>query len=234
MLRLAKNGGRTEEHLFYIKHWQCPVCARRKPPGPVARSSARARPEQFNVLVGVDLKEVRDSEGQRHVYLNILDIATRYSCLVRLETKQSYEVSQAFIDYWISWAGCPESVLMDQGGEFEGEFQAVLTRFGIGPRVIATEAPWQNGMVERHGGVLGEILSLMVDQCQLRGPEDMAAGGHMAASSKNRRPDRTGHSARARVFGTTERMPGSVIDAIQDGEKEPRRDRSSTEDRKHR
>ena len=63
-------------------------------------------------------------------------------------------------------------------------------------------------MVERHGQVLAEVLSMMVDQCQLSGAVDMKMGGIFAATAKNRRPDRTGFSARNRVFGTTERVPG--------------------------
>ena len=84
--------------------------------------------------------------------------------------------------------------------------------------MTATEAPWQNGMVERHGQVLGEIVSTMVDTSQLSGTKDMDMAGVFAAAAKNRRADATGHSARERVFGVKEKMPGSVIDALQEGE----------------
>ena len=46
----------------------------------------------------------------------------------------------------------------------------------------------------------------------------MSMGGHLAAAAKNRRPDRTGYSARVRVFGRDERWPGSVVDAVEDAE----------------
>ena len=46
----------------------------------------------------------------------------------------------------------------------------------------------------------------------------MRLAGDFAAGAKNQRPDTTGHSARQRVFGKTERFPGSVVDAMQDGE----------------
>ena len=89
---------------------------------------------------------------------------------------------------------------------------------GIEPHVTATESPWQNGLVERHGQVLGEIVSIMVDQSQLKGEADMHMAGIFAAVAKNRRPDRTGHSARTRLFGVAERFPGSVLDARLEGE----------------
>ena len=218
LLRLAKRAKKPEDHLFYIRHWKCPVCARRQRPGPAPTAGSHDKPSEFNCLVGVDLKEVLDADGTAHTYLNILDIATRFSCLVRVESKASQVVAQAFVDYWISWAGIPEKVIHDQGGEFIRYVANMLQAFGANPTVIATEAPWQNGLVERHGQVLGEIMSVMVDQLQLRGDELMATAGHFAGSAKNRRPDRTGHSARARVFGCAERLPGSVVDAIAEGE----------------
>ena len=46
----------------------------------------------------------------------------------------------------------------------------------------------------------------------------MEVGGFMAGAAKNRRPDRSGHSARGRVFGMEERFPASVVDALLEGE----------------
>jgi len=61
-------------------------------------------------------------------------------------------------------------------------------------------------------------MSALVQQCQLEGERDMRLGCIFAAAAKNRRPDRSGHSARSRVFGQEERLPGSIVDAMQDGE----------------
>ena len=44
---------------------------------------------------------------------------------------------------------------MDQGGEWETEFIAVLEQFGILSRVTGAYAPWQNSLAERHGAILG-------------------------------------------------------------------------------
>ena len=46
----------------------------------------------------------------------------------------------------------------------------------------------------------------------------MRLGGFFAAAAKNRRPDRTGHYSRSRVFGQEEMFPGSVVDALEHGE----------------
>ena len=93
----------------------------------------------------------------------------------------------------------------------------MLKKLGISPRITATEAPWQNGLVERHGQVLAEIVRVTIEQSQLAGAEDMRLAGVMAGTAKNRRPDRTGHSARTRVFGVADRFPGGVIDMALEG-----------------
>ena len=46
----------------------------------------------------------------------------------------------------------------------------------------------------------------------------MEFAGYAAASAKHRRPDRTGYSARGRVFGREEKWPGAAIDQALDGE----------------
>ena len=115
------------------------------------------------MLVGVDLKEVQDANGERHTFLNILDVATRYSMFLHVEDKSSQVVADAFVHDWVSWAGTPAQIIHDQGGEFFFRKSSVLLkRLGTVAHVTATEAPWQNGMVERHGQVLAEILSVMV------------------------------------------------------------------------
>ena len=89
----------------------------------------------------------------------------------------------------------------DMGGEFEGDSIANVMQLGCASRVAGTESHWQNAMVERHGGVLGDIVEAIVEELQLVGEEDMAQAAMWAATAKNRRVDRSGYSARSRVFG---------------------------------
>ena len=83
--------------------------------------------------------------------------------------------------------------------------------------MTATDVPWLNSMCERHGAVLGEIVDATVKAEQLEGPEDMRLAAIFASSAKNRRPDRSGHSARSRVFGCEERYPESSLDVLLEG-----------------
>ena len=103
-------------------------------------------------------------------------------------------------------------MIHDQGGEFFKDFQTACRAYGVQTHCTATESPWQNALVERHGAVLGEVLSIMTETCALVGPEDMKHAATFAAKAKNRRITRTGKSARSRVFGTDERWPGGVVE----------------------
>ena len=166
----------------------------------------------------MDLEEVHDAEGKPFIFLNVLDIATRFSAFILVPHKSSAKVVSRFLKRWVSFAGVPVQIVHDQGGEFFGEFARKLQQLGIQVIVTPTEAPWQNSIVERHGAVLGEILEAMVEQMQIVGEAEMELGGILAASAKNRRPDHTGHSSRTRCFGVEERLPGSILDAVLEGE----------------
>lgn len=51
---------------------------------------------------------------------------------------------------------------MDAATEFNSEpFLNFLQKHGVKPRVIATDAHWQNSRAEKHGGILQEILKRM-------------------------------------------------------------------------
>ena len=57
---------------------------RRARPASIPTSGHREKAREFNHLVGVDLKEVMDVEGERHIFLSSLDVATRYSVFARV------------------------------------------------------------------------------------------------------------------------------------------------------
>ena len=114
-LRMAKNAKKSEDHLFYIRHWRCPACLRRARPAAAPLAGQREKAREFNQLVGVDLKEVLDAEGERHIFLNVLDVATRLSVFVRVNSKSSQEIAEAFSNNWMRPFGNPDQIIHDQG-----------------------------------------------------------------------------------------------------------------------
>ena len=76
---------------------------------------------------------------------------------------------EAFKIYWLSWAGPPGKVVADQGKESFAVFSEFMRCLGTHFNLIALEAPLQNGMVERHGGVLGDIITAIVTETSFVG-----------------------------------------------------------------
>jgi hypothetical protein len=169
------------------------------------------RPTRLNHTVGIDIKFVLDSDQVQHTLLNILDLATTFQVCVPLPTKQAEEVVQAFENRWVNWAGVPDVLVFDKGTEYLEVFRNMVERFGINTRVTPVESPWQQGMVERHGGVAGDIIEANVHELQIKGAPEMERTVLQALAAKNRRPGRSGFSPRAMVFGCDERLPGSLL-----------------------
>ena len=52
----------------------------------------------------------------------------------------------------------------DQGGEFELAWVQMMEDLAIPTDVTSAHAPWQLGIGERHGGILGSMVQSVVDE----------------------------------------------------------------------
>ena len=211
LVRLMKTAKVHPDMIAYARHMKCPTCRRRQAPSRVPRVSLPYRPTRFNAVVGLDLKWVKDSKGDTYYLLNILDLATAFNVCCVITNKRPSTVAQAFKQYWITWAGTPEKVTADKGTEYYTDFQAMLTDLGIQYRLVPVEAPWQHGMVERHGQVLGDIVQAVIIENTVKGEKEMQDMTLHVCMAKNRRPGRTGYSPRSLVFGIDERLVASGL-----------------------
>ena len=63
----------------YARHFKCPTCERRRPPKRIPKATMPYRPTQFNHIVGIDLKWIKDVAGNTYYLFNILDLATGFN-----------------------------------------------------------------------------------------------------------------------------------------------------------
>ena len=206
LVRLMQTAKAPADLIAYARYMKCPTCARKQPPARIPRVTMPYRPTRFNHVVGLDVKEVKDSNGTRFHCLNILDLATAFNVFVPLADTSARSITHAFKWAWVNWAGTPEKIVCDQGRDFYGTFQEFCSQMGIKSRFIPTEGQWQNGMVERHGGVLGDIVTAVVLETAAAGMMQMRDVCLHASMCKNRRPGKTGYSPRSLVFGVDERL----------------------------
>ena len=82
--------------------------------------------------------------------------------------------------------------VVDQGGEFEAEFVAMCEEHGIDSRVVGAHAPWQHGFAERHGGILGEVWTKVVQDFNIIGREKAKLALAVCVQAKNATMTRNG------------------------------------------
>ena len=211
LVRLMKTAKCQPEMISYARYMKCPTCLRRQPPVRIPKATMPYRPSRFNAIVGMDLKWIKESTGKHFYGLNILDLATTFNVFVIVPNKLPGTIADAFKWAWMNWAGAPDKIVVDRGREFYTDFQEVAQKIGAKFRMVPTEAPWQNGMVERHGGVLGDIVQATVMETGAIGADQMTDVCLHASMAKNRRPGKTGFSPRTLIFGVDERLIASGL-----------------------
>ena len=98
----------------------------------------------------------------------------------------------------VKHCGWPEIIVHDQG-------PGVLTM------PIDSQSPWQNGTTERAGQSFKHKLWDLDEQCHIEGETEFEAAVSEWSDARNRYCNRSGFSAHQRVFGSSLRLPGSLL-----------------------
>ena len=143
----------------------CKICQeyRRPSPRPVIGMPLAT---EFNEVVAMDLKKF-----QGRWILHLIDHLSRFSAACFLQSKNPEEVIDKIFQIWISIFGPPKRFLSDNGGEFSNQqFHSLCESFNITVMTTAAEAPWSNGLCERHNAVLADMLEKTVadNKCTLK------------------------------------------------------------------
>ena len=161
----------------------------------------------FNDVIGMDLKDFHN-RGKKYKLMNIVDLCTRFCQCVRVSSKKKEEIIEALMRSWIQIFGPPSKVLSDNGGEFLNEDMVELAdKFGIKIKMTAAEAPWSNGIVERHNGVINDTLQKTMEDI-----DDIDIALAWSVQAKNSLYNFHGFSPYLLVFGMNPRLP-NVIDS---------------------
>ena len=207
LLRMMRLSGSNEEAIRYAKRFHCDVCAQRQRPRHPQASTASARPFGFNQHLHIDLKFVHDVRGKRYAVLSMLDLGTVKHDCVMVKTRRSDYIAGKFMRHWIMIYGVPRRVTHDQGGEFEQSFVATLEAYAITSDVTAAHAGWQLAAGERHGEIMGTLISAIVAEHGVEGYRSMKLAIAAAAAAKNATLTRDGFTPNQRVFGSECRWP---------------------------
>ena len=164
------------------------------------------------VALGVDVFFVPDVLNQRSVpVLNVVDLGTNYQMVEILESKDPLHIWRTFWRTWARTFGLPQYIAVDEGREFRGGFGQLCASAGVVMFRAAARAPWQQGKVERHGGLLKEMLEKGRSQMPPATMEELRHMLYACECAKNRYSNRSGYSPTQRQIGQWPRMPSSLM-----------------------
>ena len=137
----------------------CKVCKEYQRPGSLPVVGLPMATE-FNEVVAMDIKFLNGK-----MILHLIDHLTRFSAAAILSSKKPNEIVDKIFKIWICVFGPPTKFLSDNGGEFNNAtIREMSERYNITVKTTAAEAPWSNGLCERHNAVLAEtMLKTMAD-----------------------------------------------------------------------
>ena len=208
LLKLVEQSGKlTDELKLSIQQIsdKCDICKVYKKPSPKPVVSFPTASE-FNETIAMDLKIYKNNEIY---FLHIIDHLTRFSAAAMITSKKSEVIMKAFFKSWISIFGPPKKVLSDNGGEFANKgFMDLCQNLNINFQTTAAEAPWSNGLVERHNAIISEAVDKIIEHTNC--PVEIALC--WATQAKNSLQNIHGFSSYQLVFGRNPVLP-SLLDS---------------------
>lgn len=182
---------------------QCDFCIKHKTKEAPHRRVAMPLGERFNDVVAMDLKQLANGR----LILHMIDTVTRFSSAAPIDSKKADHILTKTFEKWICIFGRPRSYISDNGGEFVNEtFNEACSNLSIVLKTSPSESPWCNGIVERHNGLLGNMIEAVLEEtnCNL----EIAVA--WSTNSKNSLANVFGFSAHQLVFGTNPSLPTAI------------------------
>ena len=212
LARTLRLGGAIPEVVDAAKRVSCPVCDRNQPPKQPPRTTVK-RAQEFNEILGLDVFFIRDKADYQHLILSMVDQASTYHVMKVIPDKNSETVAAGMMELWVGVFGAPETLQVDQGKEFVGDFAVASECLGSTLKVIPIDSPWKNGVTERHGGIAKQILYKLVDQMSVTDEFVFQMCVAAAAQAKNSLSRVCGYSPVQWVLGKEPSTAFSVLDS---------------------
>ena len=199
--RFLKLGGVSGEVVEAVGWMECLTCAHKMKPRTHRNASMPPSQVVFGDEVQLDCFKSHDAGGNGHWFLSMLDRATSFHVVRRVDDHTPKCLYDTFLDGWMSWAGPPSSVTVDMEGGFRGkEFWEEVMQHGSTVVMIAGTAHWQAGKVERHNQIVKEIIRNVSNHLGTRGADQMKQLAVEATRAKNSLVREHGWSPAALVF----------------------------------
>lgn len=211
-LRFLSAGRVRRAVLDWVRRdFQCTTCESQAVPK-APRPAVVPKSYAPGMAVAVDLFFIPDVLHQRTLpVLNILDLGTNYQMVEIIQSKDPTHIWHSFWNVWGRTFGMPQYLAMDDVREFRGAFTRFCAAAGIVTFRIAARAPWQQGRVARHGGLMKELIEKCRNELPPTSMTELVLILRECECAKNRFSNRSGFSPMQRMTGQWPRMPGSLM-----------------------
>lgn len=215
MLRALRISRASETAIKACRLFRCKECPRLLEPK-IPRPSKLPQVDEFNVQIGMDVLEEKDSDNQSWSWLNIVCQGTAFQVCALLgktvKNPTAAQVLEAFETGWGNWAGLPKHGLIgDRARYFLGSLADHLTQEGCHFTAAAKASPWQLGMIERAGGSWKSMFRRLVWSQQVSGLDILLATAAIN-QARNSLARRSGFSPQQWVLGRSLRLPADLMD----------------------
>ena len=207
LAKMLSLSGAAQEVVKAAQSFECPTCQEVAAPGRYMKQRPDLRPTVFGTEIHCDLKYLHDCNNKLYVALSVVDGATSFHMCVLLRSRSAHHVARKLARHWCSIHGIPEVIVLDQGGEFDGEFVGWLETHGIHSKTTGAKSPWQHGFAERHGALIGTMCSSLIWQYKARGPSEVKDCLASAVYAKNSTITKKGYTPFQLAFGRSPMFP---------------------------
>ena len=206
--QVLKQRGYSTELSQGVLDLKCSVCQMTQKPK-LQRPATLKEALEFGDKISLDGVKWTNKDGREYHFYHFIDHGTNYHSAVVAPNRA--EIQDRFTQGWLSWAGTPNEVILDSATEFVSKsFESFLQGLGIKVTVVPPNAHWQMGRIERHGGVLQNMLSKYELEHEITNYSQLQQALAQCTTAKNTCGIRQGYSPEMLVFGKSARIPGSL------------------------
>lgn len=214
LARALAIAGAPAEAVAAARQLKCALCHERKPPKS-RRPASLPLPKDMGDQVHIDLIEVDDYQERRFYIAHATDYATRFQAAEVLSDKSTRFVIKFINNKWLATFGPPRVLVCDQGREFTSwEMEEWASAHSVLLHHVAVQAPWQNGVAERSGGILKTLLSTVIASQGVCGEEDMQMALSESVAAYNGDINELGASPFQAAIGKQPRLVGDALGGI--------------------
>ena len=207
---LLKQQGFRPELIAAVPDLRCAACDASRGPK-ISRPSAIHSPCDFNDKISMDGYTWTSKSGKQFHFYHVIDYSTNFHVAKYAPNRSVENAISCLQQAWFSWAGSPNELTIDAASELNAEaFSRFAQQNNIKCTTISTEAHWQNGRAERHGDILGNMLT----KCEVENPITTGSDFEQmlvhCTQAKNTLSIRKGYPPEVLVLGKSTRLPGSI------------------------